>query len=509
VVLSIDSCDTGRGDRHINMYFSSKLLLGLVAALQVAAQDVTTDVAKCLNASRVDFVSGNQSEWGGLDRTLFNTRLQYKPLLIVLPLNTSQVQSAVSCGIKSKVKVTPKCGGHGYASTAFGGEDGHLVIDLTKMNKTTVKTGNVATIQAGARLGMVATDLWNQGKRAIAHGTCPGVGISGHALGGGYGMAAHTYGLALDWMKSATVVLADATVVKASTTENSDLFWALRGAGSSFGVVTEYEFNTFEAPPNVTYYTVSANWNQTTMVPGLKAVQEFAANGMPPELNMRIALNAGSRTFEGVYYGTAAQLNTVLKPLLNATNARITQNRTVNWMDGLKNYAYGQEMVPSRPYSQHELFYSSSLTSDALNDDQLKAFSKYLFTGIQGGFSHNWWIQIDLHGGPNSTVSKVSNDATSYGHRDKLLLYQLYDRVFGSSFPKEGFQIVQGMLKSATTNMTDDEWGMYINYPDTEIDAQTAQSKYFGKNLAKLQQLKKRFDPGEVFWNPQSVRPAR
>lgn len=165
-------------------------------------------------------------------------------------------------------------------------------------------------------------------------------------------MASHTYGLALDWLTAATVVLANSTVVRTSATENPDLFWALRGAGSSFGVVTEYQFKTFAAPTNVTYYTVSLSWDEEDMVAGLKAIQTFAATSMPPELNMRVALNGGSRSLEGVYYGTTADLRTVLTPLMNQTNGRLSLSRTVGWIDGLKYYAYGQELVPTRPYSQ-------------------------------------------------------------------------------------------------------------------------------------------------------------
>ncbi|KAK1773163.1 hypothetical protein QBC45DRAFT_102386 [Copromyces sp. CBS 386.78] len=103
------------------------------------------------------------------------------------------------------------------------------------MSKVTLdKTTNVADVQAGARLEHVATELYKQGKRAFSHGTCPGVGVGGHSLHGGFGFSSHTYGLAVDWIAAATVVLANSTVVTASPTENPDLFWALRGAGSNF-----------------------------------------------------------------------------------------------------------------------------------------------------------------------------------------------------------------------------------------------------------------------------------
>jgi hypothetical protein len=151
-------------------------------------------------------------------------------------------------------------------------------------------------------------------------------------------------------MTGATVVLANATTVHCSATENSDLFWALRGAGSSFGIVSEFEFNTFPAPTEVTYYSISVSWNQTTMVPGLKALQEFAVR-MPAELNMRAAVNPGRTNFEGVFYGNTTQFRTAVQPLLDATKGRVDSSRTVGWIAGLEHYAYGTALNQTESYN--------------------------------------------------------------------------------------------------------------------------------------------------------------
>jgi FAD/FMN-containing dehydrogenase len=156
---------------HLN-----QLLVGVTVAAfpsLVSAADPAV-VGSCLTAARVEYVSGDSSQWGGVDRSLFNSRLRYKPLLIALPANVTQIQAAVTCGARNGARVVAKSGGHGYTSTAFGGEDGQLVLDLGKLNKITVGANSVAKIQSGARLGNVAQALWNQGQRAIAHGTCPG-----------------------------------------------------------------------------------------------------------------------------------------------------------------------------------------------------------------------------------------------------------------------------------------------------------------------------------------------
>lgn len=105
----------------------------------------------------------------------YNLRLPFTPVALAIPSTVAQVQAAVSCAASFDVTVSPRSGGHSYASHDLGGEDGHLVIDLKLFNTISVdSTTDVATIGPGARLGNVALGLFNQGGRAISHGVCPG-----------------------------------------------------------------------------------------------------------------------------------------------------------------------------------------------------------------------------------------------------------------------------------------------------------------------------------------------
>ena len=153
------------------------------------------------------------------------------------------------------------------------------------------------------------------------------VGVSGHVLHGGFGMASNTHGLALDWVIGITVVLANATVVECSESQNSDLFWAMLGAGSNFGIVASYQFKTFEAPANVTWFSAQLPWNQSTAQAGLEALESYAKNTMPAELNMRLAGSSRSASVEGVYYGDEEGLEAALEPLLNKTGGSISDAR--------------------------------------------------------------------------------------------------------------------------------------------------------------------------------------
>lgn len=177
------------------------------------------------------------------------------------------------------------------------------------------------------------------------------MGVGGHALHGGYGVSSHTKGLSLDWVVGATIVLANSTVVNCSETENPDLFWALRGAGGSMGIVTEFRFDTFEVPEQVTYFIAPVRWpTEARAVVGVRAVQEFAQT-MPAELNMRLFIASRFVNLEGLYYGDKESLQAVLAPLIEKTNATLAMVNTGGWLDQLKHFGGGKDLEQEQSYS--------------------------------------------------------------------------------------------------------------------------------------------------------------
>lgn len=244
-----------------------------------------------LNSHNIAFIDGNSTNWA-TESTAYNIRVPAIPALVVYAKTARQVQDVVSVAVTAGLKLSARCGGHSYASLGHGGEDDHLVVDLTQMSSVVVDpTTHIATIGAGARLGHVARGLYEQGERAISHGSCPAVGISGHILHGGYGWISHSKGLALDWLIGADVVLTSGTKVHCSETDNADLFWALRGAGSNFGIVTSFELKTFSAPVLSIPFNVALNWeSEEQKIEGIRALVDFAVSA-PAELNMRREYN--------------------------------------------------------------------------------------------------------------------------------------------------------------------------------------------------------------------------
>jgi FAD/FMN-containing dehydrogenase len=163
-------------------------------------------------------------------------------------------------------------------------------------------------------------------------------------------MSSHKYGLATDWIIGMTVVLANGTIARCNAKDNSDLFWALRGAGSNFGIVASYEFATFAAPAQVTYFNMPARWNATTAPGYLTAVENYTKTVMPAELTMRMSGSSFSHSFEGMFFGDVAGLKAALKPLQDKTDLVLGTAVNTTWMKAFEHYA-NAKTDPTTPYS--------------------------------------------------------------------------------------------------------------------------------------------------------------
>jgi FAD/FMN-containing dehydrogenase len=128
----------------------------------------------CLSNSKVPVYTSGTSNYTQAIKP-FNLRLPFKPAAYAVPETIQHIQDAVSCGVKNNVQVTAKSGGHSYGAHGLGGEDGHLVVDMRRFKSVAVnRTAQTALVGSGGRLGDLALALYDQGKQAISHGTCPG-----------------------------------------------------------------------------------------------------------------------------------------------------------------------------------------------------------------------------------------------------------------------------------------------------------------------------------------------
>jgi hypothetical protein len=144
----------------------------------------------------------------------------------------------------------------------------------------------------------------------------------------------------------------------------------------------------------------------------------------------------------------------------------------------------------------------------AITDEQIKSLVSTMYGNIEDPSAlHNWYFLLELHGGYESAVADVNPSETAFVHRDKPLLYQFTMQIPQGQFPEEGFSILKKFRESVTNWTSNGDWGMYANYLDTQLDADTAQELYWGENLPRLRRIKATLDPDQVFWNPQDITP--
>lgn len=170
---------------------------------------------------------------------------------------------------------------------------------------------HIATVGAGTLLGDVTKRLHKAGGRAMAHGTCPQVGIGGHATIGGLGPSSRLWGSALDHVLEAEVVLANSSIIRASETENPDVFFAIKGAASSFGIVTEFKVRTEPEPGAAVEYSYTFNFGDTAS--RAKTFKDWQAFVSDPNLTRKfstiLTVFERSMIISGTFFGTKAEFD--------------------------------------------------------------------------------------------------------------------------------------------------------------------------------------------------------
>jgi len=182
----------------------------------------------------------------------FNRALQQYPLIIVYCRNRCDISNAVIWSRTYNVPLRIRSGGHNYEGYSNG--NCTLVVDVSEMNEILLdENRNILHVQSGATNGQIYQFISSRGY-PFPGGTCPTVGISGYATGGGWGLSCRWLGLGCDSLEEIELVNDKGCILKASRDCNSDLFWACRGAGGgNFGVVTSMKF---QMPPKVDFVTM-------------------------------------------------------------------------------------------------------------------------------------------------------------------------------------------------------------------------------------------------------------
>ncbi|PWW76963.1 Glucooligosaccharide oxidase [Tuber magnatum] len=472
----------------------------------------------CLDAANVPLISASDADYAPAVMP-FNLRLPFFPVAVVVPTTAEHISSAIKCANTFKTKVAARSGGHSYAAYGLGGADGSLMIDMKMFRHLSVDPDTyVATVGAGLRLGDVASGIYRLAKRGLPHGTCPGVGISGHALHGGFGFTSRMWGTTLDNIVEMEVVLANGDIVTVSKRTDPDLFWALRGAGSSFGIVTTFKFTTYPEPNSGVRFSWSWTLDDSASdtvekkVKIFQALQDFSEESAPDTLVFGVFMMAGFLDLSGVYWGSRAEFDRVIAPLvasLPQDGLPTPQIADYTYIDLLVVLANGEQLPQPENYTKHDTFFTKSIVAPTkLTSESLTSFFTFISEkGVRPPLS--WFVIADLYGGRNSKISSQDPADSSYGIRDSFFTFQLYSNLDGAdpsvTYPPWGIEYMNEMSRSITEPQPETKFGAYVNYVDPSLSPKEAHELYYGPNYQRLKELKRRYDPELLLWNPQAI----
>jgi FAD/FMN-containing dehydrogenase len=495
------------GERHTRRHFVGRagaaalLVAGAPALLADSAPAATTaDLSRRLRGS---LVTPRDAGWPAAC-ALVNPRLQVEPRAIAFCETTADVAQVVRFARARGWPVAGRGGRHsfgGYGNAAAG-----IVADVSRIDGVALERDRpVARIGGGGNVLDVYRVLVLQHRRALPVGTCPTVGIAGLTLGGGFGRLMRRYGITADSLRAAKVVLADGRVVSCSDEHRADLFWALRGGGAGFGLVTQMSFAVRPAPGDPISFTLSYPWSQAAAaidawqrtLPGAPGTLSYARLRALRRRNGALTL-----TVSGHWYGSEPALRRLLAPLAGAGPSRQTLRRRSYGQAALPDMVKLHEGVPVLVESPRFPDYQRSDFFDALLPTQaIAALVARIerWPGVGGG-GHEGGVQLDALG---AEVNRRSAHASAFVHRRQrfhcayLSFWGARDSVVMAAACTQWVRDTHTVMRPYASGFA------YQNYIDPELAEW--EHAYYGANAARLKAIKRRYDPGNRFRFAQGV----
>ncbi|MEO8229714.1 MAG: FAD-binding oxidoreductase [Chloroflexota bacterium] len=461
--------------------------------------------AKAIRGFAGEVVGPGDAAYDG-HREIWNAMVDRRPGLIARCTSADDVAAAIRHGRDAGLEIAVKCGGHGVLGLAV--PEGGLMIDLTPMGEVRVDPERRrAGVQGGSLLRTLDRATEPHGLATTA-GNVSHTGVGGLTLGGGMGWLGRQFGLSCDNVESYTVVTADGQTVRANVTENPDLFWGLRGGGGNFGVVTEFEFRLhpttgdalvvdfFFDPFDPTAVAVLRAWRdllpdaprQTTLTSDTMTVGDPPF--LPQRLHGRSVVTAGF-----VWVGEMADARRYLETFRRAIPAPVAEQ-----IDEMR-YVALQSSGDERHH--HGLRrYSAGHYLTELSDAAIDAF---LARGVPaGGADPDWSLMpgggLQAYGG---AIAEVGADESAFSHRGTLVEF-----FAGSTWaePAEDIVRIAGARAWAGT-LEPFSSGTYVNVISDPGDEGVGRA-YHAHQLTRLAELKRKYDPDNVFHLNQNIRPA-
>jgi FAD/FMN-containing dehydrogenase len=428
-------------------------------------------------------------------RTVWNAMIQRRPAVIIQPAGIADIIRAVGFAAEHDILLAVRGGGHHIAGNAVC--DGGLMIDLSSKRDVRVDPANRrAFVQPGARLSDFDAEAQAVGL-ATPLGINSTTGVAGLTLGGGFGWLSRRFGLTADNLLAADVVTADARLIRASTADHPDLFWALRGGGGNFGVVVNFEFGLHAVGPEVFAGLIVFPGKDARTL--LAQYREFVGT-IPDSLNVWTVLRKAPPLpfLPDAVHGTDVVVFAVFYSGDPGEGARLVEpirhfGKLLGEHTGVVPYTAWQQVFDpllapgARNYWKSHNF--SALSDGAL--DCVAAYARELP-------SPQCEIFIGLLGGE---ASRVPVDAAAYAQRSANFVMNVHGRWVSPDDDASCIAWARAFFAAAGPYATG---GAYVNFMTEEEVDRVAPA--YGANYARLVQVKSRYDPTNLFRLNHNIR---
>ncbi|HJQ77731.1 MAG TPA: FAD-binding oxidoreductase [Acidimicrobiia bacterium] len=438
-----------------------------------------------------EVVTPGDDRYDGL-RRMFYGGLDSRPAALVQVVDANDVVAVLGYARSNDIPFTVRSGGHSL-SGASGIDDG-IVIDVRALKGIEI---DLETRTAWAGSGLTAAELTNaagEHELALGFGDSGSVGVGGITLGGGVGFLARKYGLTIDSLLAVEMVTADGEVLVADADSHPDLFWAVRGGGGNFGVVTRFRFTLHPVDEFVGGFLVLPA--TVDVVAGFLALSEQA----PDELTtMANVMSAPPMPFlPEELWG-----KTVLMGLI-AWAGDIEEGQ--QWMHRFRALEEPLlDMLDQMPYSQiymdeEEDFQPLVTTLTGFADGVNERDIGRIIAAIDTSDASMAAVQLRVLGG---AVSRIANDATAYAHRDRAMMVNV-----ASFYEKdEERPRREAWVRGLFEELTDGDTAGYVGFLGKE-GPQRVRAAYPGATWDRLREIKAKYDPDNLFRGNQNIPPA-
>lgn len=430
-------------------------------------------------------------------RTIWNDMVSRRPGLIARCADVRDVQSAVRAGAEANILTAIRCGGHSLAG--FSTCDGGMVIDLSRMRRVTVDpVARRACLSGGCLLGSIDTATQKAGL-VFPSGVVSHTGASGLILGGGTGWLTRQFGLSCDNVERFTLVAADGSLIRADSKENADLFWALRGGGGNFGVVTEFEVKLHPLTAVVLAEGLSSEAN---IRPLLQFWRDFMADA-PLDLKWNIDLRLAPHTenvpieLRGrpvagnslVWTGDPAEGRPYLERALSMYSPDSVCSKTVSFLD-LQTMADSAFPHGRRYYTKSGYFKN---LEDSTIDQMVAAVARIQSPETQ--------IELAYLGG---AAVQVAPNETAFGDRSAPFIMNLLAGWSEASADAENISWIRELFHRLRPAMKP---GVYINFMSGDEQDRVAEA--YQERWDRLVAVKSHYDSHNFFRLNQNIPPRK